>query len=297
MRTSRWVCSRSTTLGRALDELGAGPAALDEGRVFVDGVRAVTLTQTVLQGAVVTVGSGREGTDLPVVLGWRGDIVAVQKPAWMSTEPDRTGRSGSLLDATARLVGRPASVLHALGRLDVGTSGVVLLAVSPRARRMFARARRRGAVRRRYLAVLSAQPSRMEGSWTGPLDGRRAETSYRVMASLASVPVGSGRSERDAQPTLVAVDLGTGRRHQIRRHASAAGVPVFGDRRHGGPTRWTARTGGVLEASRLALHAAWVELEGDASFERVEAPVPRDFARLWAELGGEPAALDLAVLT
>jgi 23S rRNA-/tRNA-specific pseudouridylate synthase len=60
------------------------------------------------------------------------------------------------------------------------------------------------------------------GRWVSPVAGRPAATRFQVL-------------ERGADATLLELVLETGRYHQIRVHAAAAGHPILGDRRHGGP--------------------------------------------------------------
>jgi 23S rRNA-/tRNA-specific pseudouridylate synthase len=57
----------------------------------------------------------------------------------------------------------------------------------------------------------------------------------------------------------------TGRTHQLRVHALAAGAPLFGDKVYGGPTRATAPDGRVVTARRTMLHCAALRLPNVAS--------------------------------
>ena len=69
---------------------------------------------------------------------------------------------------------------------------------------------------------------------------------------------------RPRQGGIVEAEIRTGRTHQIRRHLSAAGHPVVGDRRYGS----------TVNASRLMLHAWRIE---HPDLGLIEAPVPPDF--------------------
>jgi len=73
-------------------------------------------------------------------------------------------------------------------------------------------------------------------------------------------------------------------------HAAHAGVPLLGDATYGGPARLVVRGGAVRSLERVALHAAWVELELGGERLRVVAGEPADLRALWGELSGAPEA-------
>ena len=119
-------------------------------------------------------------------------------------------------------------------------------------------------IRRSYQAVLLGDPGE-SGHWEGAIDGRPAQTHWTRIAS------GGGFSR-------VGLTLSTGRKHQIRRHALAAGHPIIGDRRYGGAA-------GQLWP-RLALHAVQLEFEHPISGQvlQVESPIPEDLLGLIAQI-------------
>lgn len=258
-------------LGALLARLGEH-AALAEGRVFVSGRRMSARHHLLRAGDVVEIRAPRETSAEVTLLARDAGLVAAHKPPELPTEPDRQGLA-SLCTAVAAQLGVPQ--VHAASRLDVGVSGVVLLAADAAARRRLSAAKQRGAVERRYLGITTRPPAPPEGTWTAPVAGRKAETRYRVLATAKGA-------------ALVAFQPVTGRLHQIRVHAAAAGCPLLGDRAHGGPPRVVAANGSVHALRRIALHAVWVGL--DDGF-RVHAPFPPDLVELWRTVGGDPQAL------
>lgn len=209
------------------------------------------------------------------------DLVLVDKPSGVATEPDRRGEP-SLRDrvgawcAARGLAGAP----HAVSRLDVPVSGVVTFALSDRAKKAAAEAKAEGRLTRRYLALVAGSPAD-EASCELPIEGRPASSLLRV---AARVQVGR------AAYAVVHLWPRTGRTHQLRIHAAALGAPILGDRRHGGPSSVADASGRVVVVPRVMLHAAevWPRL-GLASDPPapIVAPTPRDLSELWSRLGGD----------
>ena len=81
---------------------------------------------------------------------------------------------------------------------------------------------------------------------------------------------------------MLAVDPETGRTHQIRIHASRAGLPLLGDPDYGGRRQVTLANGRIVAVSRIALHAVRVAVGGIVAV----APIPDELERVWSELGG-----------
>lgn len=188
---------------------------------------------------------------------WRGaDAAAVEKPAVLPTHPQEAG-GPSLLVAARAVVG--AEGFHAVHRLDVGTSGPVLLARGEALGR-FSRAFASGLVGKEYLALVRGIPRR-KGRIAAAAD---EETRYR----LEEVVGGYG---------LVRVFPLTGRRHQIRRHMRRIGHPVLGDERHGDPraNRFMAE---ACALARPFLHLCALSFEDGGRPVRIESPLPAELA-------------------
>jgi len=287
------------SVGAILVKLGdSAVAAVPDGRVFVDGRRAASAADRVRPGDCVQVFAPRPAGGAPEVIAEREGVLAVMKPAGLSAEPDRRGRAGSLTYAVADALGVPPTSLHACTRLDLGVSGVVLLARTAGARRVVVAAQRRGRVVRRYVAIAACPPAEPRGVWTAPLPGRRgrasaargrsrpAETRFACVATADAATAECRVAAEDARPTLLALEPATGRLHQIRAHASAAGAPLLGDRRYAGPTRVIHKSGQTATLDRIALHAAHVRVGLARGEWRVGAPVPAALIELWNQLGG-----------
>ncbi|MFH1136411.1 MAG: RluA family pseudouridine synthase [Pseudomonadota bacterium] len=138
-----------------------------------------------------------------------------------------------LYGALARL--RPRDYLGLHHRLDSLTSGITVFSRKKEANPGLSRLFRDGPLEKTYLAVVRGEPEAAEwrvdlpiaknkGAYVIPADGlgKTAQTIFKLAAA------GRGKALVQARPL-------TGRTHQIRLHLAAAGFPILGDARHGGP--------------------------------------------------------------
>jgi 23S rRNA-/tRNA-specific pseudouridylate synthase len=285
-----------------LAELGTESSSLADGRVFIARERVLpgALDRELRVGEEVFVFASRETSEVEI-LAQRSGLLAVLKPAGISTQPDQRGKSASLLGHLAALTGEKLETFHALHRLDREVSGIVLVAQGKHGLGIVEAARSGGGFRRRYVAIASAIPKPSLGSWKGAvgrgmrpglrsLDGRDAKpacTRYSMLAAYENPALTAA---------LMICEPITGRTHQIRVHAATAGAPLIGDRDYGGIRRITAKNGVVSEVGRVALHATLVELETPRiGLFRVEARVTADFGELWQLLGGNLTDFDATI--
>jgi 23S rRNA-/tRNA-specific pseudouridylate synthase len=228
-------------------------------------------------------------------------IMAVDKPAGTPSEPDRSGLA-SLVQALAAELHLAPARLHVLGRLDVGVSGIVLVARDRAARLMALRARAEGRLLRQYLALSAGAPTPARGVWdqdlpaprSGPLgghkQGRSALTVYTTLGVARPERQALGADVRLISPALLLLEPQTGRTHQLRIHAAQAGLPLLGDRVYGGPADLVTSTGAVLELGRIGLHAARVKLitNGTVCWQ-IQSPAPPELRVWWEQSGGDAA--------
>jgi 23S rRNA-/tRNA-specific pseudouridylate synthase len=294
----RWVVQSPIELQQLLENQGLLGALADE-RVFVDGQRETSKRELAV-GAVVEIYAPRPRADI-TVLGEYAGVYAINKPAALPTEPDKSGASSVVRQLALQLKCEPRD-LFAISRLDVGVSGVLLVALGSLARERLLAERARGALRRRYVALGCGVPQPAVGDWrealgkqaggkraVGGRDEQSAHTSYRVIAEAASVAPSGPRT------ALLALSPVTGRTHQLRVHASAHAAPLLGDRKYGGPARMTRPDGSVQGFAQVLLHAAWVEWGPSAARQRVSAEPGSDFAQVWLDLGGDLTAIQRAL--
>jgi 23S rRNA pseudouridine1911/1915/1917 synthase len=224
---------------------------LDIGGVFVDGRRVkiagramhageevVAVMGGALARATPKTGRAARGEDerqLPVfgVVFEDDDIVVVEKPSGLLTAPTPESDRNNLADLLKRRPGAaPVFVVH---RIDLETSGLVVLAKTGDANRELSNRFRDHDLERSYLAVVEGAFPDDVKLIDRPVGGRRAVTHVEVRERFAE------------RATLVACRLETGRTHQIRLHMAELGRPVIGDVRYGRPFS--------PAPPRMALHA------------------------------------------
>jgi 23S rRNA-/tRNA-specific pseudouridylate synthase len=227
-------------------------------------------------------------------------LLALHKPAGLATTAPS---GGPCLVEVARALDPEALRLHPSSRLDTETTGVVIFARTRSATRGLLAARRAGAYERIYIALLARVPEPPEGVWDRsierePRDPRRRRpgppdaVGGRWDAKPATTEY--ALSEQTEQGCVLHVRPRTGRTHQIRVHAAAAGCPLLGDVYYGGARRCTLPDGRVATARRVMLHCARVTIPHPVEGRTLSlsSPAPDDLRGLWSSLGGSDAALD-----
>ncbi|HEY7370460.1 MAG TPA: RNA pseudouridine synthase [Thermoanaerobaculia bacterium] len=222
--------------------------------------------------------------------------IALEKPAGLSmaTRPSDPGAAArvirTLLDASGD--SRDGGDLRLVHRLDLGTSGVVLLAKGDAAHRVIADAFATRRVIKTYRALVWGTPRPAQGMWEEAL-GRDREDGRRMEARTDGKPARTRYALlRPAGPLAdLRLQPETGRTHQIRVHAAAHGHPIAGDDLYGGGALWTraedASARRVLAAvARPLLHAERVEV-AEAGL-RAAAPLPTDYVRVLEGLADPP---------
>ena len=145
------------------------------------------------------------------------------KPANLLTQGTRYGDHCSLLRCVD-IFFRNSKEIHPVHRLDREAFGLVLVAHTRQGASALSELFRRGAIEKRYWAVVQGIPGDVGETITisRPLEGKAATTVITV----------TGHSP-EKNCSTVDILLMTGRFHQIRRHLSRAGYPIIGDPAYG----------------------------------------------------------------
>ena len=205
-------------------------------------------------------------------------IIAVDKPYGWMLAPDsweRTSRNlqtvlrGSMESGDFWARSRNLKFIRFIHRLDVETTGVLLLARASGALNAFSRLFETRQMEKVYWAVvegvpaqkewtcrlsLAADPKRPDRMIVDPKKGRGAETTFRVLAAR------SGRALIEGRPL-------TGRTHQLRVHLAESGHPVCGDTLYGQAT---------AEQQPLALRAIALSYRDPFTRRPVRIKAPAD---------------------
>ena len=183
------------------------------------------------------------------------DIVVVDKPVGVAAHPSPGWTGPTVIGGVAALGHRVSTsgaaerqgVVH---RLDVGTTGLMVVAKSERAYTLLKRAFKEREVDKRYHAVVQGHLDPLRGTIDAPIDRHpTADYRYAVMSGGKPSVTHYDTLEAFRSASLVDVKLETGRTHQIRVHFSALRHPCVGDLTYGAdPTL----------AARLGLHRQWL---------------------------------------
>jgi 23S rRNA pseudouridine1911/1915/1917 synthase len=265
-----------------------------QGHVRVDGAD-VGKSDRVLPGAVLDVTIPVVADPLEVVpevvegIGIIHDddsIVVIDKPVGVAVHPS-PGWSGPtvvghLAGAGFRIATSGASERQGIvQRLDVGTSGVMVIAKSEHAYSLLKNAFRQRTVEKTYHALVQGHPDPLEGTVDAPI-GRHPKADYKfaVMADGRASVTHYETLEAHRFASLLQIHLETGRTHQIRVHMSALKHPCVGDITYGADPTLARRVG--LE--RQWLHAVRLGFEHPDTGEHVEyeSTYPDDLAHALA---------------
>ncbi|MEX0427494.1 RluA family pseudouridine synthase [Nocardioides sp. DS6] len=207
-------------------------------------------------------------------------IVVIDKPVGVAVHPSPgwTGPTvvGHLVGAGFRISTSGASERQGIvQRLDVGTSGVMVIAKSEHAYSVLKNAFRHRTVDKTYHALVQGHPDPLEGTVDAPI-GRHPKYDYKfaVMADGRHSVTHYETLEAHRFASLLQIHLETGRTHQIRVHMSALKHPCVGDLTYGADPALAKRVG----LQRQWLHAVRLGFEHPESGDQVvyESTYPAD---------------------
>lgn len=218
------------------------------------------------------------------------DVIVVDKPVGVAAHPT-LGWEGPTVVGGLVAMGfhlpdaGPPERKGIVQRLDVGTSGVMVVANSIPGYSVLKRAFKERTVEKTYHAVVQGLPDPIVGTIDAPIgrhpssgwkfavtqDGRHSVTHYEVVEAF-----------REA--SLLEVHLETGRTHQIRVHMSSVGHPCVGDPMYGSDPNLTKRLG----LTRQWLHATSLGFvhPGSGKWMEVSSPYPEDLQQAADKLRG-----------
>ncbi len=261
---------------------------IDIGGVHLDGRRVRSCSKQVRKEQLVEVYLDHQSLD-PFRLK-KADIVfqdpyliVINKPAAIDTQPTHARFKGTLYESLIHYLKDPFRPhqpveLGMVQRLDRGTSGLMVFSTHKKAHKGLTEIFVEHQAKKEYLALVAGKPMPTAGEIESMLarsrkdnrvksverGGKQAITRYRTLESYRNA-------------SLVAVELLTGRSHQIRAHLSENGCPLLGDDRYGGPTEILTRP-----LARPLLHAAQLEFVHPVTGNPLEfnLPVPEDMSSM-----------------
>ncbi len=256
--------------------------------------------------------------DIPLDIVYEDDeLLVVNKPAGMCVHPGHGNYDGTLVNALAwhfkdipdyDVTDPRMGLVH---RIDKDTSGLLVVAKTPRAKTSLGKQFFDKTTKRQYIAVVWGEMKDAEGTVTGNIGrslrdrlqmcvfpegdmGKHAVTHYTTLENLAHVAV-------------VRCQLETGRTHQIRVHMKHIGHPLFNDERYGGDQVLrgfkTASYGAFIQncfklCPRQALHAKTLGFVHPVTGQQMDfdSPLPADMTALIEKWRTYAAALHVVPL-
>lgn len=224
----------------------------------------------------------------------KGPCICVQKQSGLLTQapPGIDNLETQLRDFIKQREQKSGNIyLAIIHRLDRPVSGAIVFCRNVRAAQRLAAQFRERTVQKTYWAIVEGHADSRAGEWTdhvrkipdvakgeiveASVDGAKsAKLTYQVLAETSS-------------HSLLEIELGTGRYHQIRLQCSARGVPVLGDELYGAAEYF----GPVVEDKRhqhIALHARRLAFRHPMLDEQVDitAPLPEAWqaSGIWQQL-------------
>jgi 23S rRNA pseudouridine1911/1915/1917 synthase len=252
-----------------------------DGRVRLDGTAVHGKSERVLPGAVLDVEIPAEADPLEVVpeivegikiVHDDDSIVVIDKPVGVAVHPSPGWRGptvvGHLAGAGFRISTSGAKEREGIvQRLDVGTSGVMVIAKSEHAYSVLKNAFRRRTVDKTYHALVQGHPDPLSGTVDAPIARHPgADYKFAVMDGGRASVTHYETLEAHRFASLLEVHLETGRTHQIRVHMAALKHPCCGDLTYGADPVLARRLG----LTRQWLHAVRLGFEHPDGGEYVE---------------------------
>ncbi len=219
------------------------------------------------------------------------DLVVIDKPIGVAAHPsvgwDGPTVLGALAAAGFRIstsgAAERAGIVH---RLDVGTSGLMVVAKSERAYSALKRAFHDREVDKVYHAVVQGHPDPLAGTIDAPI-GRHPSADWKFAVVSDGKPSVTHYETLEAFPgaSLLEIHLETGRTHQIRVHMAAQRHPCVGDLTYGADPTIAAKLG----LTRQWLHAVRLGFRHPAtgSYTEFETRYPDDLQQALDRLRGD----------
>lgn len=224
-------------------------------------------------------------SDLPVEILFENDsAIAANKPPFMPTHPSHGHYDDTLANALCHRMNKGGEpfVFRPVNRLDRNTSGVVLVAKDRVCAASLSESLQKGAIRKKYLAILEGVPAEKNGKIETYIRRREESIIYRevcrkspdadyALTEYDVLEVANGHALVCAYPI-------TGRTHQLRLHFAHLGCPILGDDLYGHESP-------VI--GRQALHAFTLTFPCPPTGEEicVRAPLTDDFKEALLKLG------------
>ena len=258
-------------------------AALD-GRIKVNGTK-VKLNHVIKQGEIIKVdvfkeeSQNIEAQDIPLSIVYEDDdILVVNKPPFMVVHPTKSHRENTLSNGILYHFkeNQSASVVRLVSRLDMNTSGLIIVAKNQYAHSKLSQDMQKPEFKKYYRALVHGTVKEDKCTIDLPIYRQGEDTIKRIIDERGQRSITHYKViERYNEATLLELLLETGRTHQIRVHLEYIGHPIYGDELY-------SKHDDSHIIKRQALHAYGLEFPHPRTGDIIEltSEMPKDMINL-----------------
>lgn len=210
-------------------------------KIFING-SMTRLNKRISQGDILTIEFDEEedeynAVNIPIDIVYEdSDLLVVNKPPYIVVHPTKSHQDNTIANGVAYYFKEQGiqRKVRLVNRLDMNTSGVVIIAKNPYAHNELSNQMKSNTVDKYYYAIAEGIIEEDEGTINQPIARLNPEDIIRIVHPSGKECITHFKVEkRMNNMTLVRLKLETGRTHQIRVHLKHIGHPIVGDTLYG----------------------------------------------------------------
>lgn len=253
-------------------------------KLYVNG-KVTRLNKSVFSGDILSIEFDEEedeydAIDIPIEIIYEdNDLLAVNKRAYIVVHPTKSHQNNTVANGVAYYFKQKGikRKVRLVNRLDMNTSGIVIIAKHPYAHNELSNQMKSNEVDKYYYAIVEGIIKEDVGTINEPIARLNPEDIIRVVHPSGKECITRYTVEkRFNNMTLVKLKLETGRTHQIRVHMKHIGHPVLGDTLYGSESELMGRQALHCCEMRFTQPLTGVEIT-------VKSPLPEDMKKIIAE--------------
>ncbi len=253
-------------------------------RLYING-RVAKLNKSVSTGDMLSIEFDEDedeydAVDIPINIVYEdNDLLVVNKPPYIVVHPTKSHQNNTIANGVAFYFKQKSikRKVRLVNRLDMNTSGIVIIAKHPYAHNELANQMKSNSVDKYYYAIVDGIIKDDKGTINEPIARLNPEDIVRVVHPSGKECITHYTVEkRFNDMTLVKLKLETGRTHQIRVHMKFIGHPIIGDTLYGKESE---------QINRQALHCYEMKFKQPLIREEllITCPLPEDMRKIMGE--------------
>jgi len=246
-------------------------------KIFLNG-SIIKLNKSVFKGDVLSVEFDEEedeydAVNIPIDIVYEDpDLLVVNKPPYIVVHPTKSHQNNTVANGVAYYFKEKGikRKVRLVNRLDMNTSGIVIIAKNPYVHNELANQMKSNTVEKYYYAIVEGIIENDEGTINEPIARLNPEDIIRIVHSSGKECITHYKVEKKfTDMTLVRLKLETGRTHQIRVHMKHIGHPILGDTLYGSESELI---------KRQALHCCEMKFKQPLTGQEIAiiCPLPED---------------------